>query len=314
MLCFSIIHRTKKGWENNLKKVKVIYNPSSGTQTIQRRLDTICNILLDKGYILGKYATKKKYDAMKETIRVCQEDWDIIIACGGDGTISEVATGIVKGGRKVPVAILAAGTINDFANSLSLPKDASEFCKMVMNEKTVDADLGKVNNEYFVNTAGCGLFTNVAHNVPSEFKTVLGRLAYYIEGILEIPKHMFNSFTVDIDCNEFCKKNQEIFLLLITNSSYVGGFKKLSPKADISDGYLDVLIIKKSEIQDILSILVNISKGDHIKNTNVDYFRTKKINIQCQGDCDLDLDGEYGGKLPAVFEVVPSSFRIIVKK
>lgn len=297
-----------------MKKVKVIYNPSSGTQTIQKRLDIICNILLDNGYILGKFATQKKYDAMNETIKVCQEDWDIIIACGGDGTINEVAAGIVKGGRKVPVAILAAGTVNDFANSLSLPRDANEFCKMIMNEITVDADLGKVNNEYFVNIAGGGLFTNVAHNVPSQFKTVLGRLAYYIEGIREIPRHMFNSFTVDIESDEISKKNQEIFLFIISNSSNVGGFRKLSPEADITDGYLDVLIIKKSEIQEILSMLVNSIKGEHINHANVEYFKTKKITIQSQGDLDLDIDGEYGGKLPATFEVVPSSFRIFVNK
>ena len=296
-----------------MKKVKIIYNPSSGTQTIKKRLDSICNILLDNGYILGKFVTKKKYDAMNETIKTCKEDWDIIIGSGGDGTVNEIATGIIKGCRKVPVAILASGTVNDFANFLSLPKDINEFCQMIMNEKTVDADIGKANDRYFVNVAGCGLFTNIAHNVSSQLKTVLGRLAYYLEGIKDIPKHMFNSFTVNINSSEFSIKNEEIFLFLISNSSYAAGFKKLSPKADITDGYLDVLIIKKSEIQEIISILVSALKSEHIKHTKVEYFRTKKISIHCSQDLDLDIDGEYGGKLPVAFEVIPKSFRILVK-
>lgn len=296
-----------------MKKVKVIYNPSSGTHTIQRRLDLICKILLNNGYILGKYATKKKHDAMNETIKTTKEDWDIIVACGGDGTINEIATGIVKGERKIPVAILAAGTVNDFANSLNLPKDAKEFCNMVMNEKTIDVDLGRMNEKYFVNVAAGGLLTNVAHKVPAEAKTVLGRLAYYIEGLKEIPKQMFTTFKVDIESEEYSFKNDEIFLFLISNSSYIGGFKKLAPNAEVMDGLLDTLVIKKSEIQDIITILLNFIKGEHINHPKVRYFKTKKITINGDLNIDLDIDGEYGGKLPATFEVVPSSFKIIVK-
>lgn len=296
-----------------MKKVKVIYNPSSGRQVVQKRLDNVCKILMDNGYIVGKFATKKKDDAMNETIKCCNEDWDIIIACGGDGTVNEVATGIVKGNRKIPVAILAAGTVNDFANFLELPRTAKEFSEMIMAEKTIDADLGVLGDNYFVNVAAGGLFTNVAHLVPSEAKTALGRLAYYMEGIKEIPKQMFNPIEVDIYSDEYSAMNEEIYLFLITNSSSIGGFKKLAPNAEIMDEYLDAVIIKKSEIQDMLSIFINLIKGEHVKHPNVKYFKTKKIKIESKEKIDVDLDGEYGGSLPATFEVLPGSFRIIVK-
>ncbi|MTI48595.1 diacylglycerol/lipid kinase family protein [Sporosalibacterium faouarense] len=296
-----------------MKKIRVIYNPSSGTQTIQRRLDLICKILLDNGYILGKFATEKKYDAMNETIRTCKEDWDIIVACGGDGTINEVASGIAKSERKIPVAILAAGTVNDFANSLGLPKDAKEFCNMIMNGKTLDADLGKINDSYFVNVAAGGLLTNIAHQVPSEVKTVLGRMAYYMEGLKEIPRQMFNAFKVNIESEEYSIMGEEIALFLISNSSYIGGFKKLAPKADIMDGKLDTIIIRKSEIQDIITILIDLIKGEHINHPKVKYFRTEKITIDCDNPIDVDIDGEYGGELPATFKVVPGCFKIFIK-
>lgn len=296
-----------------MKKVRVIYNPSSGTQTIQRRLDTICKILLDNGYILGKYATQKKNDAMNETIRTCNEDWDILVACGGDGTINEIAAGIVKGGRKIPVAILAAGTVNDFANSLALPRDAKEFCNMIINEKTMDVDLGRMGDKYFVNVAAGGLLTNVAHKVAVEAKTILGRMAYYLEGLKEIPKQMFKAFKVDIESEEYSVKDEEVVLFLISNSSYIGGFKRLAPKADVMDGLLDTIIIRKSEIQDLVTILIDLIKGSHINHPKVEYFRTAKIAINCQVDIDVDIDGEYGGKLPAEFEVIPKSFKIFIK-
>lgn len=304
-----LVNQVRKG--DIMKKVKIIYNPSSGRQLIQRRLDIICKILMDNGYIIGKFATKKKNDAMNETIKCCNEDWDLIITCGGDGTVNEVATGIVVGGRKIPVAILAAGTVNDFANFMSLPRTSREFCDMIIKENIIDVDLGKINDKYFVNVAAGGLLTNVAHQVPSEVKTVLGRAAYYIEGIKEIPKQMFKAINVNFQSDEYTAQD-EIFLFLVSNSSSIGGFRKLAPKAQVEDGLLDCIIIKKSEIQDVFSIFLNILKGEHINHPNVEYFKTKKIRIDSNEDVQIDVDGEYAGILPSTFEVLPKSFRIFI--
>ena len=292
-----------------MKKVKVIYNPSAGRQTIQKRINVICNILMNNGYIVGKFATQGKNDAMNETIKCCEEDWDILIACGGDGTINEVATGIVKGKRKIPVAILAAGTVNDFATFMNLPKNAKEFANMIMRENIIDVDLGKVNDKYFVNVLAGGLLSNVAHQVPVEAKTVLGRSAYYIAGLREVPKQMLNALNVSIESEEY-NSQDDVFLFLVTNSSSIGGFKKLAPKAQVEDGLLDCIIIKKCEILDIVSIFISLLKGDHINNPNVVYFKTKKLKISSSNKAQFDIDGEYGGELPIALEVLPSSFSI----
>lgn len=295
-----------------MKKVKIICNPSSGRQIIQRRLDSICKLLIDDGYTISKFSTRKKDDAMLETIKCCKEDWDIIIACGGDGTVNEVAKGIVNGGRKIPVAILAAGTVNDFANYMDIPKNSREFYEVIKKENTVDVDLGKVNDDYFVNVAASGLLTNVGYQVQPEVKAILGRMAYYLEGLKEIPKQKFEPIRVKFESKEYTKE-EDILLFLLSNSSSIGGFKKLAPKANVSDGYLDSIIIKKSEVQDLMSIFINIFTGEHINHPNVEYFKTKKITIHTDEDIPIDIDGEFGGKLPSTFEVVPSSFRIFVK-
>ena len=130
---------------------------------------------------------------MIETMKACKEDWDIIVASGGDGTVNEVAKGIANSERKIPVAILSSGTVNDFANYMKIPKNIMDFYDMIKRENTIDVDLGKVNSEYFVNVAAGGLLTNVGYQVLPETKMVLGRkrMAYYIEGLKEITLQNF---------------------------------------------------------------------------------------------------------------------------
>lgn len=294
-----------------MRKAKIICNPSSGRQIIQKRVDYLINLLLNEGYIVGRFNTEAKDDAMLETIKTCNEDWDFIVACGGDGTINEVAKGIAKSERKIPVAILSAGTVNDFANHMGLPRNMDDFFQMIKDENILAVDLGKVNDEYFINVAASGLLTNVGYQVQPEAKAVLGRMAYYIEGAREIPKQKFNPVKVNFISEEYTKE-EDILLFLISNSASIGGFKMLAPYANVSDGYLDVVIIKKSEVGDLAQIFVNIFKGEHIHHPNVEYFKTKKLEVYTEEDITIDIDGEYGGKLPATFEVVYNGFKIFV--
>ena len=294
-----------------MEKVKVICNPSSGRQVVQRRVDYLCNLLINHGYTVGKFNTARKDDAMLETMKACNEDWDFIIACGGDGTVNEVAKGIAKSERKIPVAILSAGTVNDFANYMSLPRNIDDFFLMIKNKKIKKVDLGKVNDEYFINVAAGGLLTNVGYQVPAEAKAIFGRMAYYIEGLKEIPKQKFKPIKVKFESEEYTKE-EEILLFVISNSASIGGFKRLAPDANVSDGYLDVVIIKKSEVQDLAQIFINIFRGEHVNHPNVSYFKSKRIKVDTIEDVVIDIDGEYGGKLPAVFEAEPEGFKIFV--
>lgn len=295
-----------------MRKVKVICNPSSGWQNTQRKVDQLCSMLINEGYIVGKYNTSAKDDAMHETIKTCKEEWDLIIASGGDGTINEIVKGIIKGGRKIPVAILSSGTVNDFANYMRIPRDVEEFFQMIKKERTIDVDLGKVNDEYFINVAASGLLTDIGYKVPSEIKAIFGKMAYYIEGLKEIPRSKIQPIQLSFKSEEFSGQ-ESVLLYLISNTASIGGFKRIAPDADVQDGYLDVVIIKKSEVQDLAQIFINIFRGEHINHPNVIYFKTKKITVESEEeDITIDIDGEYGGKLPATYEVIPSAFRIIL--
>lgn len=298
-----------------MKKIKFIINPSSGRQIMEKRVDALSKLLLDDGYILGRYFTKKQHDATEETIKSCNEDWDLIIACGGDGTVNEVIEGIMKSKRKVPISILPSGTVNDFASYLRIPKNITDYFEMIRDNKIIDIDVGKLNNEYFANVAAGGILANIGFQADVEYKAIFGRLAYYFEGVKEITQDGFNPkpFRVRIISDEYSSE-EEVLLFIISNSSSIGGFKKLAPEADVLDGLLDVIIIRKSAITDLANIFFNVLTGEHIKHPNVKYFKTKSITIDSDSDVDIDMDGEYGGKLPATFQAIPRALKILIKE
>lgn len=294
-----------------MKRIKFIINPVSGRQSMEKKIDNLCKYLLDDGYILGKFFTKKKYDAMFAAKEACSGDFDLIVVCGGDGTVNEVVKGIMTSDKKLPLAILAGGTVNDFANYLEMPKTAINFYKMIKRNEQVDVDLGKANDDYFVNVAAGGLLTKIAYQATSDMKAVLGRMAYYLEGLKEITSQGLEPVNVKIDSEEFVSE-EKILLFVVSNSSSIGGFKRLAPEADILDGLLDVVLIKNADLAELANIFVNVLTGEHIRHPKVIYYKTKELTIDSEKDIFLDIDGEFGGKLPVHFKVIPKGLKILV--
>lgn len=294
-----------------MEKIKFIINPSSGRQMIDRRIDSLIKKLLNDGYLIAKHYTKGKDDATYETIATCKENFDLIVVCGGDGTVNEVVKGLMLSDKKVPIAIIASGTVNDFAKFLNLPSTINGIYRLIKKRNTMQVDVGKLGDQYFVNVAAGGLLTSVAHTAQPEMKAILGKIAYYLEGLKELMKERLEPIKVEIRTPEIVLK-EEILLFLISNSSSIGGFKKLAPSAEICDGLLDVVVIKKTEITELATIFINIFKGEHINHPKVIYFKTDTIEISSDDDVIIDIDGEYGGKLPACFQVVKNAIEIVV--
>ncbi len=294
-----------------MKRVKIIVNPSSGRQNVESRIDLLAKLLLDDGYIVGKFFTQEKDDAFHETIKTCKGDWDMIVACGGDGTVNEVAAGIANSERKIPVAVLSSGTVNDFATYMKIPTKIVDFFDMIKRENIIDIDLGKINDKYFVNVAAGGLLTSVGYQVPAEAKAVLGRMAYYFVGLRELIVEGIEPIRVRFESEEYSKE-EDILMFLISNSASIGGFTKIAPDAEVVDNLLDVIIIKDSDIVEIANIFFNLLRGEHINHPNVSYFKTKSIRVESKEDLLMDIDGEYGGKLPATFQVVPKGMKIFI--
>ena len=183
---------------------------------------------------------------------------------------------------------------------------------MIKKGNTINVDIGKVNDDYFVNVAAAGLLTNVAYQAQPDVKAILGRMAYYFEGIKELTTQNLEPIKVKIYSEEYTNE-EEILLFLISNSSSIGGFKKLAPEADVLDGLLDVVVIKKSAVTDLANIFINVLTGEHINHPNVIYYKTKSVLIEpVSTDVPIDIDGEFGGNLPAKFQVIPKGLKILI--
>lgn len=213
----------------------------------------------------------------------------------------------------MPVAIFPTGTVNDFANYINMPSKVPEFFNMIEKMNVTEIDLGKMNDRYFVNVAAGGLLTDVGYQVPVEAKALLGRMAYYFEGLRVLISEGIKPIQVSFKSKEYTS-DEKILLFLVSNSSSIGGFKKIAPDADVLDGLLDVLIIKDAEIPELANIFFNILKGDHIKHPKVVYFKTNNMTIKSNKKIMLDIDGETGGKLPAKFEALKKGMKIITNR
>lgn len=280
-------------------KCLFIINPSSGTKTIQKKLDKMIGQMILQNIVnhIDVFYTQKKNDAYNRCCSLKDHDYDFIVSVGGDGTVNEVISGLVENQLHIPLAILPGGTVNDFANHLKLPQKTKDFIAMIQQMKTMNVDVGKVNNGYFANVIAGGMFSDISFQVTKAEKERFGPLAYYMSGIRQLPSQLSTTLhlTVKTPVEEF---EEDARLFMITNTSQVGGFKDITPHADIQDGQLDLLIIKKCSPTDMLSLFKDYKLNSHEKNPFIHYVQAEEIIIQCDKNIIYDVDGEEGTTFP----------------
>ena len=174
-----------------------VINPSSGRQNFKENLNQIAGkLIMDQiASTIDVFYTEQKNDARDKVAALKKGEYDFVVAVGGDGTLNEVVNGLIISGSEIPLAIISSGTVNDFATYLQLPNstEVDRFCGMIQNFKLKDVDAGKINDEYFINVIAGGILTDIAYRVPKDRKAIFGKLAYYMEGALELPKQFFEN-------------------------------------------------------------------------------------------------------------------------
>lgn len=295
-----------------MKKARVIYNPSSGKEMGRKRLADILITLERAGYEASAFGTQKKEDGTKEAERACQKGFDLIVAAGGDGTVYEVINGISKQEKRPTLGILPFGTSNDFARAIGITKENFTQALQVLEKGiSTNVDVGKMNQKYFINIAGGGSLTELTYEVPSKLKTVFGQLAYYFKGVEKMTQ--FKPYMVQATVDGVQIK-EEIMLFLVSNTNVVGGFDKLAPFADYTDGAFDVLFLKKCNVAELGRVMTRLLNGEHIHDPKVMHFRAKTLDIIPSKAVQINLDGELGGIAPCRFEVLPKHLNVIVNE
>ncbi|MFC4770035.1 diacylglycerol kinase [Effusibacillus consociatus] len=291
------------------QRARLIYNPSSGKEMMRQHLPEILDILESAGLETSCHMTKGSDDAREAAVKAAADEFDYVIAAGGDGTVNEVVNGLSSAPIRPTLGILPAGTSNDLARALRIPRNLVKAAKQLTKFQVRPLDVGQANDHFFINIAGCGRITEITYEVPSKMKTALGQLAYYMKGLEKIPQ--LGAIHLEVEAPNFGFSGKAM-LCLICNSRRVGGFEKLAPEAEPDDGLFDVILIKQSSIPDIVKLATQALRGEHIHNQRVMYFQTDRLKITSNERVDLNLDGEYGGSLPKEFRVLKHHLRVLV--
>lgn len=274
------------------KKLFFVFNPKAGKGKIKTALMDIVDIFNKGGYEVVIRATQCPKDAYEMT-RKYADKVDLVVCSGGDGTLDEVVAGLVETGSKVPVGYIPAGSTNDFAGSLFIPKNMVAAAEMIMEENVYRCDIGKFNKQTFTYIAAFGLFTDVAYETDQDLKNILGHLAYLLEGV----KRLFDIQSYHMKVTTEDEIFEDDFMYgMITNSRSVGGFKNLTGKnVDMNDGLFEVtLITTPKNPMDMQEIIAGLMSGKD--NSDLIYtFKTSRIRIQSDEAVAWTLDGEYGG-------------------
>ena len=272
-----------------MNRMLFIYNPHAGKGLLKSKLSDVIDIFVKSGYEVTVYPTQSYRDAYKKVLKYNTGDYDLVVCSGGDGTIDEVVTGMMKRSERNPIGYIPTGTANDFANSLHIPKNLLSAADNAVNGSIFSCDVGKFNDDIFVYIAAFGLFTDVSYQTKQEMKNVLGHLAYVLEGT----KRLFNVPSYRIKVTHDGESIEDEFIFgMVTNSRSVGGFRSMIGKQVVfDDGVFEVTLIKTPknpiELQEIMAALLI----EQIDTKHMYTFKTNHITFESLEEIPWTLDG-----------------------
>ncbi|MDD2432730.1 MAG: YegS/Rv2252/BmrU family lipid kinase, partial [Clostridia bacterium] len=236
--------------------------------------------------------------------------FDFVILSGGDGTLNTTINFLLKNNYNLPIGIIPAGTCNDFASSLGIPTNLVDCLKVIFSGKTLAVDLGLINDDlYFLNTCAGGLFVDVSFNTADELKRNFGPLAYYLKALGEVAHKKF--FPLKITTESECLEVNAL-LFCILNGTHGGGFSNLLKDADISDGLMDIIIIKNCYHIDLANLFFRVLSQESLNNKNALRIKAKECFIEGPNDVYLSIDGEKGPSLPVQAKFLHKTLKVFV--
>jgi diacylglycerol kinase (ATP) len=258
--------------------------------------------------------TKERGDAAELAGGAARDGAKLIIACGGDGTISEVANGILAAGKDAELGILPSGTGGDFRRTLEIPAQSRAAARILRTGRTVRIDVGRISfkdhdgNEamrYFLGVASCGMSTKVIERVKADRSSFAAALLQ--TALRTAPTRL----VVQLDDSH--ERHLVVANLCIANARYFGGGMKIAPNAKLTDGKFDIVGIGDLSTLKIFTSAPRIYTGSHLSMPEVSHALARKITVRAAdraAEVALEIDGELPGKLPATFQIIPSALRV----
>ncbi len=272
------------------KKALIIINPCSGTKRANKYLTDIVDIFTTADYVCTVMTTTKRGDGTLYAKKYASK-MDLITAIGGDGTFNEVVSGVIQSGHRVPIGYIPAGSTNDFASSLEIPKNILAAARDVVNGEPVSFDVGSFNGRNFSYVASFGAFTKASYATPQNVKNALGHLAYILEGINSISSIRNEHMIIEADGQVY---EDDYIFGAISNSTSLAGILTLNPKfVDMSDGRFELLLVKApKDLMDLAEIVYMLNSQNYESNRLV-FINGSEFKIHADKNTSWSLDGEY---------------------
>ncbi len=289
----------------------VIVNPTAGSARKEKKL----RAELERLHPIKIRLTRKRGDARELAKRAIQSGARYIVAAGGDGTLNEVINGVGARSKNITVGLVPLGTGNDFARVLGLPLRLTNAIDTLLAKKTRPVDLIRVRAEktrYFVNVSAGGFSGLVDEKITSKIKQTWGPLSYLRGAAAALPQLHGYQTRVRIDNGK--ELFMELYNVIIANGRFVAGGLPIAPKADPSDGLIDVILIPKRSVTETAVVAAQIMLGQHIARRHVIFRRCKKITVRSKPGMWFNVDGELVGNSPAAFQIIPAALKFVVQE
>jgi diacylglycerol kinase (ATP) len=293
-------------------KPYIIFNPRAGSVTNREK---VLSQLAQLNPVALRI-TRKAGDAEKWARNAVGTKGDYIVVAGGDGTLNGVVNGLATDAKSVRIGIVPLGTGNDFARTLGLPFSIEQNIDILRSAKTKRIDLVRVKSKkrarYFVNVSAGGFSGMVDEKMTPKIKRTWGPLAYIRGAAAALPK--LHAYHTQILLDDDERLSADLYNVVIANGRFVAGGLPIAPAADPSDGFLEVVLIPKLCAPEIAVLAAEIVLGKHLSSKATVFRRAKKISVRSRPGMCFNVDGEFVGNAPAVFQILPRALNFVVKR
>lgn len=291
-------------------RILLIINPVAGQEWKRIGVEP-ASVIIDyfkaQGNWIDVSETKQKGDATLCARRAVEENYEMVIAAGGDGTVNEVVNGLV--GSRVIFTLIPLGTENVLAKEAGISSNIHKACEHIQQAPVKRVDVGQIKDRYFLSFAGVGLDAHAVSEVPTKMKEKLGSLAFFLTGLRMAWKFRRAAPRARLILDG--REEKVVFWLIIVGNICSYGWKvKVTPRASMDDGLLDVCVFPKTTYYGVIRQVLGAFAGVHLNLPEIRYFKAKTIEIKTKPKVLYEADGELIGWTPCTITVVPSALSV----
>ena len=280
------------------KKMLVIINPCAGRSKSKKGTFDIADVLSTLDYDFDIKTTTKRGDAT-EFVKELGLNYDIILCCGGDGTLNETINGLLQLPEKRPVGYIPTGTTNDLATTIGIPKDIRSAVELIVSGKKNTLDIGNFNGNHFCYVATFGVGSSFSYDTPQKLKNTFGYAAYWISPIVFHPVKLVSGLKpvhATIEYDDGVLEGDFNFGAISNSTSVAGLFTFDKTDVKLNDGYFELLLVRDVKtVPTAIGLLGKIKKHDYNSTDNILFLHTRNLKIHFDRPTEWSLDGEFGG-------------------